>query len=132
MCVCTIHQNVKLMLEGVKLQQLSSSQDPQLSNYHCCIAQLVYNPAHPRCYLRECDFCPGIYGLKECLMKQLDENLIDEVTFKQWTAVDRSTLESVTLPSDEFVDALRERLEALQTHLLRNSKASFMINASNH
>ena len=114
-CVCTIHQNVKLMLEGVKIQQLSS-QDPQLTNYHCCIAQLVCNPALPRCYLRECDFCPGIYGLKECLMKRLDENLIDEVTFKQWTAVDRSTLETVTLPSDEFVDALCERLEALQTH----------------
>ena len=30
-CVCTIHQNVKLMLEGVKIQQLSSSQDPQLT-----------------------------------------------------------------------------------------------------
>ena len=43
-------------------------------------------------------------------MKRLDDNLIDEVTFKQWTAVDRSTLEPVTLPSDEFVDALRERL----------------------
>jgi len=38
------------------------------------------------------------------------------LTFKQWTAVDRSTLETVTLPSDEFVDALCERLEALQTH----------------
>jgi hypothetical protein len=115
-CVCTIHQNVKLMLEGVKIQRLSSIQDPQLTNYHCCIAQLVCNPALPRCYLRECDFCPGIYGLKECLVKRLDENLIDEVTFKQWTAVDRSTLETVTLPSDEFVDALCERLEALQTH----------------
>ena len=37
-CVCTIHQNVKLMLEGVKIQRLSPSQDPQLTNYHCCIA----------------------------------------------------------------------------------------------
>ena len=116
-CVCTIHQNVKLMLEGVKIQRLSSSHDgPQLTNYHCCIAQLVCNPALPRCYLRECDVCPGIYGLKEFLVKQLDENLIDEVTFKQWTAVDRSTLETVTLPSDEFVNVLCERLEALQTH----------------
>ena len=115
-CVCTIHQNVKLMLEGVKIQRLSPSQDPQLTNYHCCIAQLVCNPALPRCYLRECYFCPGIHGLKECLVKRLDENLIDEVTFKQWTAVDRSTLETVTLPSDEFVDALCERLEAFQTH----------------
>ena len=49
-------------------------------------------------------------------MKRLDENLIDEVTFKRWTAVDRSTLETVTLPSDEFIDVLCERLEALQTH----------------
>ena len=115
-CVCTIHQNVKLMLEGVKIQRLSSSQDPQFTNYHSYIAQLVCNPALPRCYLRECDFCPGIHGLNEFLVKRLDENLIDEVTFKQWTAVDRSTLETVTLPSDEFVDVLCERLETLRTH----------------
>ena len=49
-------------------------------------------------------------------MERLDEDLIDEVTFKQWTAVDRYTLRTVTLPSDEFVDALCERFEALQTH----------------
>ena len=71
-CVCMIHQNVKLMLEDVKIQRLSSSQDPQLTNYHCYIAQLVCNPALPRCYLRECDFCPGIHGLKDCLVKRLD------------------------------------------------------------
>ena len=104
------------MLEGVKIQRLSQSQDPQLTNYHCCIAQLVCNLALPRCYQRECDFCPGIHGLKECLVKRLDENLIDEVPFKQWTAVDWSTLETVSLPSDQFVDALCERLEGLPTH----------------
>ena len=43
-------------------------------------------------------------------------SLMKSLTFKQWTAVDRSTLETVTLPSDEFVDALYERLEVFQTH----------------
>ena len=115
-CVCTIHQNIKLMFQNVKIEELTSHLHLPLTNYHCCIVQIVCNPALPRCYLRECDVCPGINGLNEYLMKLIDENFIDEVTFKQWTAVDRSTLETVTLPSDEFVDVFCERREILQTH----------------
>ncbi len=42
--------------------------------------------------------------------------MIDTVTYKQWTAVDRSTLETVSEPSDEFVESLGEKLGALLPH----------------
>ena len=66
-CVCTIHQNVKLMLHGVKLQELTTEEDIPLSNYHYCIAQMICNPSIPECYFGECNFCPGIEGLMETL-----------------------------------------------------------------
>ena len=112
-CVCTIHQNVKLMIQGVKLEELVSGQP---TSYHHCIAKIICNPPLTRCYLGKCDFCPGIQELKDDFAKTLNDNVIENVTFKQWTAVDRSTLVTLTLPSDEFVDALCEKLETLKTH----------------
>ena len=55
-CVCTIHQNVKLMMLGVKLPDLTVSDDVF---YHHCIAQMICNPPLPECYLGACSVCPG-------------------------------------------------------------------------
>ena len=112
-CVCTIHQNVKLMINGMKLHESTTR---GLTNYHTCLAKMMCNPPLPICYLGECDYCPGIEKLKETLVTLLDENLIDSITYKQWTAVDRSTLETMMKSSDEFVDSLCEKLEALRSH----------------
>ncbi len=112
-CVCTIHQNVKLMLKGLKINEATSR---GLTNYHTCLAIMMCNPPLPTCCLGECDYCPGIEKLSESLIALLDENLIDNITYKQWTAVTRSTLETMTKPSDEFVETLCEKLEKLQSH----------------
>ena len=112
-CVCTINQNVKLMINGMKLHESTTR---GLTNYHTCLAKMMCNPPLPICYLGECDYCPGIEKLKETLVTLLDENLIDSITYKQWTAVDRSTLETMMKSSDEFVDSLCEKLEALRSH----------------
>ena len=43
-----------------------------------------------------CNACPGISTFEESLLAVLDDNMIDNVTYKQWIAVDRSTLETVS------------------------------------
>ncbi|KAL7293538.1 hypothetical protein TKK_0012981 [Trichogramma kaykai] len=44
------------------------------------------------------------------------EKNIFEVEFSSWTATDRCTLLTQTLPSDDFVELLMEKLVALKTH----------------
>ena len=39
-CVCTIHQNVKLMMMEIQL--------PELPTYHYCLARIMCNPPHSR------------------------------------------------------------------------------------
>ena len=46
-CVCTIYQNVKLMSFEMQI--------PELPTYHHCLAKIMCNLPHPRCYLGECD-----------------------------------------------------------------------------
>lgn len=115
-CVCTIHQNVKLMLLGAKLPELTSNDETPLMTYHHCLARLICNPPLPKCYLGDCNVCPGIEELKKHLISVFDNNLIDTVTYKQWTAVDRSTLETVIENSDEFVESFGDKLESLLPH----------------
>ena len=81
-CVCTIHQNVKLMMLGVKLSDLTAHSDTPLSTYHSCLAQMICNPPQPGCYLGTCDFCPGITRLRDDLLTIMEDNMIDSVVFK--------------------------------------------------
>ena len=112
-CVYTIHQNEKLMLLSLKLSTLTENANIPLKTYHDYLAQLTCNTSTPNCHLENCKACPGVITLKARLLRLLDDNEIDDVTYKQWTAVDRSTLETISMPADDFVDALCDKLEVL-------------------
>ena len=125
-CVCTIHQNVKLMMLGVKLPEVTAHDDVPLKTYHHCLAKMICNPPQPDCYLNKCKYCPGVTELKETLLTALDMNMIDNVVFKQWTAVDRSRLETFSMPSDEFVELLCDKLKLLSPHsFIASQQSSF-------
>ena len=65
-CVCTIHQNVKLMSFEMQI--------PELPTYHHCLAKIICNPPYARCYLGECDvyqlFTLGIVATKISYAKE--------------------------------------------------------------
>ena len=125
-CVCTIHQNFKLMFIGAGLSSLFAPDGISLPTYHHCLAKVLCNPPLPSCYLEECASCPGITKFRDDLATLLDENLIDSITFKQWVSVDRSTLETHTKPVDEFIEIFCEKLEALRPHaFIAAQQASF-------
>ena len=104
--------NIVFSLQGMNLHELTAG----LTTYHHYLAEMMCNPPLPRCYVGECDYCPRIEKLKEHLITLLDENSIDSITYEQWTDVDCSTLETMTMSSDEFADSLCEKLDALRSH----------------
>ncbi len=85
-CVCTIHQNVKLMMMGGNLSTVTVLR-----------AQIICNPPQPACYLSTCCSCPGISGLKEHLRALMDDNLIDNVVYKQWVSPLRQSPNQLTI-----------------------------------
>ena len=50
-CVCTFHQNVKLMMHGVKLPELRARDGTCFETYNHCIAHVICNPPQPKCYI---------------------------------------------------------------------------------
>ena len=115
-CVCTIHQNTKLMMVAGKLAELTAGRELHLQHYYHCIALVICNPPQPACYLRICQFCPGISQLKDYLNEVMDDNYIDSIQYKQWVSVDRSTLETITKSADDFVDSFCDQIKLLIPH----------------
>ncbi len=104
-CVCTIHQNVKLMLDKVHL--------PEMSTYHHYLSKIKCNPPSPSCIFGGCGSCPNIQSFNEEFIELLENYSIDEVLFKQWVSTDRSTLETYC-----------EKLVALRRHSFLAKKQS--------
>lgn len=51
-----------------------------------CLAQMICNPPQPACY-NQCAV------LKERLKTLMDDNMVDDIVYKQCVSVDRSRLE---------------------------------------
>lgn len=65
--VCKVHQNIKLMIEGAKIPQMTAKQEISIHSYHDCVARIICNPALLSCYLEKCNVCPGTSKLKSQL-----------------------------------------------------------------
>ena len=92
------------MLIAGKLAELTAKSEIHLQHYAHCVALVIYNPPQPACYLKTCEYCPGISNLNDYLNEIFDDNFIDTIQYKQWVSVDRSTLDMITKPADDFVD----------------------------
>ena len=113
MCFCTIHQNVKLMLDSVNISE----------HYMELLELLVCNTESRDCMVHRCDSCPDTSRLQQYLLEEISKNDDDddddeeiEIEFKQWTTVDRAELVSKSLPVDEFIEDLITKLNNLTTH----------------
>ena len=63
-CVCTTHQNTKLMFRGAKIDSVT---DGKYSTYHNCLAALQCNHPNISCCMGTCEECPGSEKLRESL-----------------------------------------------------------------
>eukprot|EP00731_Ephydatia_muelleri_P019982 Em0012g807a len=141
-CVCTTHQNVKLMIEGSKVLTLEGirrmcGEDGDITYKHL-LASLLCKPALPACYLgtcalcgniesiadicshcdqdEECPSCTKVTHLKKILVAGLEEQCVDSVSYKARVSVDHTTLVTITQTADIFVDSLVEYLLKLRKH----------------
>ncbi|KAG8234753.1 hypothetical protein J437_LFUL009992 [Ladona fulva] len=58
-CVCAIHGNVKLMIDGSKIPIITVDTAKPLKAYHSCLAEIICNPPSMECFFENCSKCPG-------------------------------------------------------------------------
>eukprot|EP00731_Ephydatia_muelleri_P034712 Em0073g9a len=123
-CVCTIHQNTKLMMVGSKLEILTGG---KFKHYRHCLAAMQCNPPNVGCYFGECELCPGTEPLHTCLQDAMDRNDVDAVEFQQWTTTDRATLETKVLSVNEFLGTFVTMVKKLLVHdFVAKQQTAFM------
>lgn len=117
-CVCVIHQNVKLLLAACEIEE----------TYHELIEYLVCSPENKDCMLRYCPNCPDNTRLKEFLINKFEEwDPDDEVTYSMWISTDRSQKATITVPLGEYVETLVTSLESLIPHsYIAKSQSKFL------
>ena len=95
--------------------------------YHHLLAMMSCNPGLPECFLGECKQCPGTDGIKQLLIRELEEEGVDTVTYKQWTSTDRCDLLTVQNELDEYCDILCAKLKILAPHdFISKQQAKFL------
>lgn len=115
-CVCGLHQNVKLMFSGGQVKYLSEENILTFPTYQHWIAQSLCNPPTINCCMGKCLFCPGDAGLIEALLMAYSTHKIEKVTYKKLVQVDRSNLLTMTAAVDDFVNLLSEEMKKLTFH----------------
>lgn len=54
-CVCTIHQNCKLMLDAVNIKKLTEKSEKPICDYKDCLQQIICTNPSEECSLGECE-----------------------------------------------------------------------------
>lgn len=131
-CLCTIHQNVKLMLAAIvnifkwetpclldspgTSTEISEIDTNYICHYSHCLAFLQCNPPQELCFFGKCDNCPKEEKLVHLLNNAFDRKGVDEIEFKEWVSTDRSTLQTQKLVVEEFIQLFYEKLKVLLQH----------------
>jgi hypothetical protein len=105
-CVCAVHQNVKLMLEACKISELTRSSEYHLSAYQHCLSTMICNSSRTNCFSHDCSEFLGPTNLENTLEDVFTDNAIENVTFKQWILTDRCELITIVKSTEENIETL--------------------------
>ena len=106
-CVCTYHENVKLLLQAISSDY----------SYKELIKLLVCSTDNRDCMLRHCQKCPGNESFKSSIQNQFEQwDPEDEVTYSEWVSTNRTEQIQRTVTLEEYLNILEKSLEKLMPH----------------
>lgn len=127
-CVCTIHENCKLMLDAISIEKITADSTMKLTNYRDCISHMVCDKPSEKCYLNDCQNCVNSDQLYSHLRNVLDKNFVQMVEFSIWTGTDRCTLLTSKMQIDDFLEELFQKLLVLKSHSFITKKQHEFVN----
>lgn len=103
-CVCCIHQNMKLMLMACNIK----------FTYKDLLKKIVCDDLNAECMFSCCNKCPGTDAISSSLWDESE--ILSEIRYKQWISTDRCNLVTLVKTTDEFINELKQNLIALKSH----------------
>jgi hypothetical protein len=87
-------QNLSFVIDGVNVALLTANQSLPTPTYSDCVAKIVCNAAQPSSWFDLCGVGPGASEIRNQLLSAFEEAKVDTKSYKQWVAVDKTTLEN--------------------------------------
>ena len=119
-CVCTTHQNMKLMVEAL----------PVKVDYKYILGKLVCSLESRDCMIQRCPECPGLRGLESFLENMFNECDMDDddtIEYAQWLTGGQSKLLSLKNTVSEFISAMSILADKATTHqFIVKSQSSYL------
>lgn len=115
-CVCTVHENCKLMLDAIDLKEYTKDREKPIHDYKDCLNLTMCENQSAQCHLNECNKCPGFREFSSRLLNIFEDKSISEIQYSNWTVIDRSTLQTIISEASDFTDELCRKLEVLKPH----------------
>ncbi|KYM95356.1 hypothetical protein ALC62_00146 [Cyphomyrmex costatus] len=115
-CVCTIHENCKLMLDAINVAKLTEQLESPINNYNDCVQSIVCKNPTSDCFLDLCDQCPTADNISHLLTEALRNASIDEIEYSAWITTGRATLQTIKADVNDFVAEFCTRLQILKPH----------------
>lgn len=112
-CVCQIHQNVKLMIENAHIPALTNGKIKDIKD---CLDLLVCDTLSENCIFGQCSDCPGPQAIQSILDEAFDADVTEDISYRQWVSVDRCNLEMFTKSVNDFIDIFCVKLVELRSH----------------
>ena len=127
-CVCAIHDNVKLLIDGPNIEKLTVDLPDPIKSYHGCLNRIICAEETTDCYFGTCSECPGVTQLIDESENIFDCNSINEITYRQWINDDRTTLQVLISLVDEYLQIFKTGLEKLLLHSYLERKQNEFMN----
>ena len=106
-CVCTIHQNLKLLLYAIPIKE----------TYQDLIKVITCNTINNVCVLCLCDKCPSSSLLQTHLESEIEDFDPNEIIqYRQRVSTDRMSLVVQVSSLSELCDLLIQKIEKLISH----------------
>ena len=105
-CVCTHHQNPKLMVAAL---------DSNIQ-YLDLIEKTVCSLNSEKCMMGRCKDCPGKDNLIRFLHSLEVCKVLEEIEYKQWISTDKTTLNTIKGQMTDFIDNLAVKMISLTRH----------------
>lgn len=121
-CVCTMHENVDLMITALKKLRISHDRSSYTDQFLCCAEIRTHN-----CFLRTCTDCCDFTTFEAGLLEKLEEQSVEEISFEQWLFTDRCNIEAKTMTPEPFASFFAEKLNKFVYHdFIKNQQANFL------
>ena len=106
-CVCTHHQNPKLMVAALQLTDIT---------YGDLMEKTVCSQENEECMMQKCKTCPGKDSLVTYLASLEELEILEEIIIKQRISTGRTTLITIKEQVDDFISNLANKIVSLTRH----------------